>query len=36
MEISSAPLFEYACQEGNYGLPNTLRGVRQEERAAAH
>ena len=26
-------LFEYACHEGNYGLPNTLRGVREEEKA---
>jgi hypothetical protein len=23
-----APLFEYACHEGNYGLPNILRGAR--------
>ena len=32
MEVSSEPLLEYACHEGNYGLPNTLRGVREEER----
>ena len=25
-------LYEYACHEGNYGLLNTLRGARQEER----
>jgi hypothetical protein len=29
------PLFEYACHEGNYGLPNILAGHRQEEREAA-
>jgi hypothetical protein len=31
MEIVDGPVFEYACHEGNYGLPNTLRGVREEE-----
>jgi hypothetical protein len=31
MEISDEPLFEYACHEGNYGLPNTLRGMREQE-----
>lgn len=36
LEISAEPLFEYACQEGNYGLPNTLRGMREEERAGAN
>lgn len=25
------PLFEYACHEGNYGLPNILRGARNQE-----
>lgn len=29
------PLFEYACHEGNYGMPNILSGKRAEERAAA-
>jgi hypothetical protein len=29
------PLFEYACHEGNYGLPNTLRGARVAEAEAA-
>jgi hypothetical protein len=24
-------IFEYACHEGNYGLPNTLRGARAQE-----
>jgi len=27
-------MFEYACHEGNYGLPNTLKGARAEEKAA--
>jgi hypothetical protein len=35
MEISSEPLLEYACHEGNYGLPNTLRGAREDEKAGA-
>jgi hypothetical protein len=25
-------LYEYACHEGNYGMLDTLRGARQEER----
>ena len=33
MELSDEPLFEYACHEGNYGLANTLRGVREEEKS---
>jgi len=33
MEISGEPLLEYACHEGNYGLPNTLRGVRADEKS---
>ncbi len=28
-------LYEYACQEGNYGLMNILRGAREEEKRAA-
>jgi hypothetical protein len=32
MELADGPMFEYACHEGNYGLANTLRGVRAEER----
>jgi hypothetical protein len=35
MELAGEPLFEYACHEGNYGLVNTLRGVREEERSTA-
>jgi hypothetical protein len=33
MELSDEPMFEYACHEGNYGLANTLRGVREEEKS---
>jgi hypothetical protein len=29
-------LFEYACHEGNYALPNILSGVREAERRAVH
>jgi hypothetical protein len=28
---TQGPLFEFACHEGNYGMPNTLRGARAEE-----
>jgi hypothetical protein len=28
-------MFEYACHEGNYSLPNMLRGYRVSEREAA-
>ena len=35
LRLSPDPLFEYACHEGNYGLPNMLAGARQEEAAAA-
>ena len=28
------PILEYACHEGNYGLPNGLSGIRSQERAA--
>jgi hypothetical protein len=27
------PIFEYACHEGNYGLPNILAGARAQEKA---
>jgi hypothetical protein len=30
------PLFEYACHEGNYGLPAILSGARIQEKAAAN
>ena len=29
------PILEYACHEGNYGLPNGLSGIRAQERADA-
>lgn len=29
---TTAPLYEYACHEGNYAMTNTLRGARAEER----
>ena len=32
---SEAPMYEYACHEGNYGLLNILRGAREDERAAS-
>jgi len=35
MELAGEPMFEYACHEGNLGLPNTLRGLREDEKAAA-
>ncbi len=35
MKRGTAPLFEYACHEGNYGLRNLLSGARAQEKAAA-
>jgi hypothetical protein len=35
MRKVEGPIYEYACHEGNYGLPNILAGHRQEEREAA-
>ena len=32
---TDAPLFEYACHEGNHGMFNMLSGARAEERAAS-
>ncbi|HEV3329393.1 MAG TPA: hypothetical protein VG096_00320 [Bryobacteraceae bacterium] len=32
---SAGPVFEYACQEGNYGMANILSGARATERKAA-
>jgi hypothetical protein len=29
------PIFEYACTEGNYGMPNNLTGARADEKKAA-
>jgi hypothetical protein len=35
MRKSAAPLFEYACHEGNYALKGILGGMRAEEKKAA-
>jgi hypothetical protein len=35
LTATRGPMFEYACHEGNYSLPNILAGARAEERAAA-
>ena len=35
MRKTEAPLFEYACHEGNYGMTNLLRGSRAHEAAAS-
>lgn len=35
MSKVAGQIYEYACHEGNYGMINTLRGARFEERAAA-
>ena len=32
MLATKGPLFEYACHEGNYGLPNILSGARYSEK----
>ena len=37
MPLSAEPtyqMFEYACQEGNYAIPNALSGARYIERVA--
>jgi len=31
----NSPIYEYACQEGNYGMPNILSGARAAEKEAA-
>lgn len=31
----TGPIYEFACHEGNYGLPNILAGARAQEQAAA-
>ena len=33
MNRSDAPLYEYACHEGNYGMEGLLSGARAVERA---
>ena len=34
MTKTKGPIYEYACHEGNYGLPNILRAARVEEKSA--
>ena len=34
MKTSELPIFEYACHEGNYGMPSSLSGARAVEKAA--
>ena len=33
LRISDSPLYEYACHEGNYSMPNILSGQRAFEKA---
>ena len=35
MHLTEAPIYEYACHEGNYSMFNILAGARAEESAAA-
>ena len=35
MRAAKGPIYEYACHEGNYSLPNILAGARVQEREAA-
>lgn len=35
LTATKGPIFEYACHEGNYSLPNILAGARLEEKTAA-
>ena len=35
MKRGRAPMFEYACHEGNYGMLNLLTGARMDELAAS-
>ncbi|WP_296598566.1 hypothetical protein [Phenylobacterium sp.] len=35
LTATTRPLYEYACHEGNYSLPNILGGARQKEREEA-
>jgi hypothetical protein len=35
MRLTTDPVYEFACHEGNYSLPNILRGARVEERDGA-
>ena len=33
MTRSNEPIYEYACHEGNYSMPNMLKGARTAEQA---
>jgi len=35
MRKMGAPIYEYACSEGNYGIANILRAARVTEQKAA-
>jgi hypothetical protein len=35
LRLSDLPMYEYACHEGNYSMPNILSGQRAEEKEAA-
>ena len=35
MKRTDAPLYEYACHEGNYGMTNLLQGARADDKALA-
>ena len=35
LSAANGPIYEYACHEGNYSLPNILAGARGQEKAAA-
>ena len=35
MSRHDGPLYEYACHEGNYSMPLSLRGARAQERQEA-
>ena len=35
MTAAPGPIYEYACHEGNYALPDVLKGARADEKAAA-
>ena len=35
MRKSDLPIYEYACHEGNYGLPGILGGAKARDEAAA-
>ncbi len=34
LRSSPGPIYEYACHEGNYSLPNILKGARQKEQGS--